>query len=124
MGIIAATQYIALPLNPDMPNPAPAPVLPAGRRPLRLWRLVAAVILVLVLVASVAGGLLLWHELNTSRLQAREIAAVEIPQQLTVGLDTAILRLNGAGIRTRFVSKVHISARADEDLKQAMLGTV
>ncbi len=57
-------------------------------------------------------------------LQAREIAAVEIPQQLTVGLDTAILRLNGAGIRTRFVSKVHISARADEDLKQAMLGTV
>lgn len=57
-------------------------------------------------------------------LHAREIAAVKIPEQLTFGLDTAMLRLNGAGIRTRFVSKVHINAPADEDLKRAMLGKV
>jgi membrane peptidoglycan carboxypeptidase len=79
-------------VNPDLPNPVPAPVQPPGRRPLRPWRLLAAVIVVVLLVAIVAGGLLLWHELNTSRLQAREIAryAARLDYQRVAGPSDAI----------------------------------
>ena len=61
-------------MNPDTSNPGPAAALPSGHRPFRPWRFLAAVIVILLLVAGVAGGVLLWHELNSSRLQAREIA--------------------------------------------------
>ena len=65
---------------------------PPGRRPLRPWRLLAAVIVIALLVTSVAGGLLLWHELNTSRLQAREIAryAARLDYQRVAGPSDAI----------------------------------
>ena len=43
-------------------------------------------------------------------LQAREIAGVDIPEQLTVGPDTAMLKLNGAGVRTRLFIKVYVGA--------------
>ncbi len=67
-------------------------MLPPGRRPLRPWRLLAAVIVIALLVTSVAGGLLLWHELNTSRLQAREIAryAARLDYQRVAGPSDAI----------------------------------
>jgi hypothetical protein len=59
---------------------------------LRPWRLLAAVIVIALLVTSVAGGLLLWHELNTSRLQAREIAryAARLDYQRVAGPSDAI----------------------------------
>lgn len=47
---------------------------PPARRPLRPWRLLAALVVLAMLVAAVAGGLLAWDEARTSRLQAREIA--------------------------------------------------
>ncbi len=47
--------------------------MPSGRRP-RPWRVLGGAVFVALLVASVAGGLLLWHEAETSRLQARELA--------------------------------------------------
>ena len=67
-------------------------MLPPGRRPLRPWRLLAAVIVIALLVTSVAGGLLLWHELTTSRLQAREIAryAARLDYQRVAGPSDAI----------------------------------
>jgi hypothetical protein len=60
--------------------------------------------------------------LTSFPLQARAIAGVDIPEQLTIGLDTAMLRLRGAGVRTRFVIKVYTSVPADEGLMQAMPG--
>jgi hypothetical protein len=46
-----------------------------------------------VLVASVAGGLLLWHEVQTSRLQARALA------RYAAGLDYAVVSGPSAAIR-------------------------
>ena len=57
-------------VNRAAENPPPPP----ARRPLRPWRLLAALIVLALLVAAVAGGLLAWDEVRTSRLQAREIA--------------------------------------------------
>ena len=52
--------------------PAQEPAPAARRR--RPWRLFGAAAFLLFVVALVAGGILLRHELDTSRLQAREIA--------------------------------------------------
>ncbi len=63
-----------------------------GRRP-RPWRVLGVAICVALLVASVAGGLLLWHEAGTSRLQARALA------RYAARLDYALLAGPSAAIR-------------------------
>ena len=63
-----------------------------GRRP-RPWRVLGVAICVALLVASVAGGLLLWHEAGTSRLQARAFA------RYAARLDYALLAGPSAAIR-------------------------
>ena len=75
-------------MSPDVPNAAQAP----RRRTFRPWRLLAAVIVLLMLVVLVAGALLLWHEMKTSRLQAREIArhAARLDYALVAGPSDAI----------------------------------
>ncbi|WP_454458274.1 transglycosylase domain-containing protein [Thauera phenylacetica] len=66
--------------------------MPSGRRP-RPWRVLGGAVFVALLVASVAGGLLLWHEAGTSRLQARELA------RYAARLDYALLAGPSAAIR-------------------------
>ncbi|TXH37197.1 MAG: penicillin-binding protein, partial [Burkholderiaceae bacterium] len=68
------------------------PPPPPASRSFRPWRLLAAAIAVAVLVAVVAGGLLLWHEAGTSRLQARELAryAARLDYALLAGPSDAI----------------------------------
>jgi hypothetical protein len=68
------------------------PPPPPASRSFRPWRLLAAAIAVAVLVAVVAGGLLLWHEAGTSRLQARELAryAARLDYALLAGPSEAI----------------------------------
>jgi len=80
-------------VNPDVPNPAPSSALPPAPRLFRPWRVLAAVVFLAVLVASVAGGLLLWHEVQTSRLQARALA------RYAAGLDYAVVSGPSAAIR-------------------------
>ena len=82
-------------MNPDVPNPAPSSALPPAPRLFRPWRVLAAVVFLAVLVASVAGGLLLWHEVQTSRLQARALA------RYAAGLDYAVVSGPSAAIRSR-----------------------
>ena len=64
---------------------------PPGRR-LRPWRVLGVAVFVALLVASVAGGLLLRHEAATSRLQARELAryAARLDYALVAGPSAAI----------------------------------
>ncbi|TMW80009.1 penicillin-binding protein, partial [Thauera sp. UPWRP] len=80
-------------MTPDLPPSAPEPAVPSvGRRP-RPWRVLGVAICVALLVASVAGGLLLWHEAGTSRLQARALA------RYAARLDYALLAGPSAAIR-------------------------
>ncbi len=71
-----------------VPNSSPQPV----RRAFLSRRVLGAVALASMLVVSVAGGLLLWHEGETSRLQAREIAryAARLDYARMAGASTAI----------------------------------
>lgn len=64
---------------------------PPERR-LRPRRVLGVAVFVALLVASVAGGLLLWHETATSRLQARELAryAAHLDYALVAGPSEAI----------------------------------
>ncbi|HPE03134.1 MAG TPA: transglycosylase domain-containing protein [Thauera sp.] len=64
---------------------------PPGRR-LHPRQVLGAAVFVALLVASVAGGLLLWHESATSRLQARELAryAARLDYALVAGPSEAI----------------------------------
>jgi hypothetical protein len=48
--------------------------------------------------------------LASSPLQAREIAGLDVPEQLTIGPDKVILTLNGAGVRSKFFIKVYVGA--------------
>lgn len=77
-----------LPVTADTPNAPPPPVRP----PLRPGCVVGGAVFILMLVAGVAGGLLLWHEMKTSRLQAREIAryAARLDYALVAGPSDAI----------------------------------
>ncbi|MFU2489026.1 transglycosylase domain-containing protein [Thauera sp. WH-1] len=83
-------------MTTDLPHPEPAPSQPPARRPFRFWRLLAALTVVLLLVAVVAGGLLISHELKTSRLQAREIAryAARLDYERVAGPSTAVVYPN------------------------------
>lgn len=71
------------------PTQEPAPA--ARRR--RPWRLFGAAAFLLLVVALVAGGILLRHELDTSRLQAREIArfAARLDYERIAGPSEAVL---------------------------------
>lgn len=79
-------------MSSDAPTPQPAPQPAAPRRRIRPFRLFGALILILVLVALVAGGLLLAHELQTSRLQAREISrfAAKLDYERVAGRSDAV----------------------------------
>ncbi|WP_370701708.1 transglycosylase domain-containing protein [Thauera phenylacetica] len=79
-------------MTPDLPPSAPEALpAPPGRR-LRPWRVLGVAVFVALLVASVAGGLLLRHEAATSRLQARELAryAARLDYALVAGPSEAI----------------------------------
>ena len=71
--------------------PAQEPAPAARRR--RPWRLFGAAAFLLFVVALVAGGILLRHELDTSRLQAREIArfAARLDYERIAGPSEAVL---------------------------------
>ena len=79
-------------MSSDVPTPQPALQAAAPRRRIRPFRLFGALILILVLVALVAGGLLLAHELQTSRLQAREISrfAAKLDYERVAGRSDAV----------------------------------
>lgn len=85
-------------MTPDLPPPFPeaAPASP-GRR-LRPRRVLGVTLFVALLVASVAGGLLLSHEAATSRLQARELAryAARLDYTLVAG-PSAVIRFPAHG---------------------------
>ena len=79
-------------MTPDLPPSAPEALpAPPGRR-LHPRQVLGAAVFVALLVASVAGGLLLWHESATSRLQARELAryAARLDYALVAGPSEAI----------------------------------